>query len=128
MSETKRPEPQPPSPAPSPRSVKDIAILSGPTADGQGARVVRIRESGEVSTGELRPLREGEPLNQSEIVRLHPLDPSKRVCEIEVLHGAPTEPRPRETTPGPARVSNAKYRQNWSEIFDPKPPTDWTLN
>jgi hypothetical protein len=137
MSESKRPAP------------KDIAILNGPTEDGQGARLVRIREGGEVSTGEIRPLREGEALNQAEVVRLHPLDAEQRVCAVEVLHApSPTtgaaaapqkaeeqaEKRERarhENTAGPARVTNAKYRENWSTIFeapDPRPQKDWSLN
>jgi len=121
---------------------KDIAILSGPTEDGQGARVVRIRDGGEVSAGEIRPVREGEPINQSELVRLHPLDANKRVCAVEVLHA----PHPstdaaaqtkREAKPdskrsaGPVRVSNAKYRQNWNVIFGSKDSAsdgDWSLN
>lgn len=118
------------------RAPKDIAILSGPTDDGQGARVVRIREGGDVSAGEIRPVREGEPLNQSELVRLHPLDTNKRVCAVEVLHG-PGDAEPetaaakRAAGGGPARVSNAKYRQNWSVIFgshDEPSDGDWSLN
>jgi hypothetical protein len=123
---------------------KDIAILSGPTEDGQGARVVRIREGGDVSAGEIRPVRDGEPINQSELVRLHPLDAQKRVCAVEVLH-APAgsasgdkaekaeqaeEPK-RASGAGPVRVSNAKYRQNWSVIFggsDKSKDGDWSLN
>jgi hypothetical protein len=106
---------------PTKRAPKDIAILSGPTDDGQGAKVVRIREGGNVSAGEIRPVREGEPLNQSELVRLHPLDPQKRVCAVEVLH-APQVPeqvaeQSRKASSGPARVSNAKYRRNWNVIF-----------
>jgi 3-phenylpropionate/cinnamic acid dioxygenase small subunit len=104
---------------------KDIAILSGPTEDGLGARVVRIREGGDVSAGEIRPVRDGEPINQSELVRLHPLDASQRVCAVEVLH-APAEEEKRKAngSAGPARVSNARYRQNWSEIFERQAPSD----
>jgi hypothetical protein len=121
---------------------KDIAILSGPTEDGLGARVVRIREGGDVSAGEIRPVRDGEPINQSELVRLHPLDAQKRVCAVEVLHAppakaaaptaeaAPSEPK-RASGAGPVRVSNEKYRQNWSVIFgssDKPSDSDWSLN
>jgi hypothetical protein len=134
---------------PAPSAPKDIAILSGPTEDGQGARMVRIREDGEVSAGEIRPLREGESLQHSEVVRLRPLDASQRVCEVEVLHspqrlkaeghgaqqGDDRRPerehrehddaraqRARQTDvrSRPARVSNAKYRANWSAIFEPR--------
>lgn len=125
---------------------KDIAILSGPTEDGQGARVVRIREGGDVSSGEIRPVRDGEPINQSELVRLHPLDAQKRVCAVEVLHAPAAsgadksegdkaekvQPEPKRASgAGPVRVSNAKYRQNWSVIFggsDKSKDGDWSLN
>jgi hypothetical protein len=132
-----------------PNAPKDIAILNGPTEDGHGARVVRIRE-GEVSAGEIRPVREGESINQSEVVRLRPLDREQRVCEIEVLHApnAPTArsadtkasdpeqtaesaPRSRNHTPGPVRVSNPSYRKNWSAIFESKSKPgepDWSVN
>jgi hypothetical protein len=141
MSETKRPAP------------KDIAILSGPTEDGQGARVLRIRE-GDVTAGEIRPVREGEPINHAEVVRLHPLDSGQRVCAVEVLH-APEQSdqradadqererttagakargeskRQEASSSGPARVSNAKYRKNWSTIFeaaDKRSKRDWSVN
>jgi hypothetical protein len=113
---------------------KDIAILSGPTEDGQGARVVRIKEGGEVSAGEIRPVREGEPLNQSELVRLHPLDANKRVCAVEVLHGQPKRDDQQleaKRGAGPVRVSNEKYRQNWNVIFGSKDAAsdgEWSLN
>lgn len=127
---------------------KDIAILSGPTEDGQGARVVRIRDGGEVSAGEIRPVREGEPIHQSELVRLHPLDANKRVCAVEVLHApaaaAAAKDQPQQLhqakpdaepeskrSAGPVRVSNAKYRQNWNVIFGSKDSPsdgDWSLN
>jgi len=119
-----------------PRAPKDIAILNGPTDDGQGARVVRIRE-GEVSAGEIRPVREGESINQSEVVRLKPLDREQRVCEVEVLHEPGGEnadkpkgkaPRQRSQTPGPVRVSNPTYRKNWSAIFESKTKRDWSVN
>ena len=121
-----------------PSAPKDIAILSGPTEDGQGAKVVRIREGGDVTAGEIRPIREGEPINQSELVRLHPVQGSPRVCAVEVLHAPEeTEKRKAHGSAGPARVSNAKYRHNWSQIFEPQtqsdapvPPSerDWSLN
>jgi hypothetical protein len=121
------------------RAPKDIAILNGPTDDGHGARVVRIRE-GEVSAGEIRPVKEGESINQSEVVRLKPLDREQRVCEIEVLHAPQGEhaqsaehakdkpPRRRSHTPGPVRVSNPTYRKNWSAIFESKKKRNWSVN
>jgi len=107
----------------------DIAILGGPTEDGQGAHLLRLRE-GTLSTGEIRPVREGEPVTHRELVRLHPLDEDKRVCRVETLHAPPEPPttateRPRR----PARVSNARYRKNWDAIFDSDGKKgDWSLN
>jgi hypothetical protein len=136
---------EPKTPKPKPRS-KDIAILSGPTEDGQGARVLRIRQ-GTVSAGEIRPVKEGEAITHNEVVRLHPIDADQRVCEVEVLHdpALPRDkqdnaPNAREAEAAPktatssrrARVSTPNYRKNWSTIFEQKgkrgSKTDWSVN
>ncbi|HEX4352751.1 MAG TPA: hypothetical protein VHZ95_07560 [Polyangiales bacterium] len=97
---------------------KDIAIVGGPTEDGQGARILRIRD-GNLTAGEIRPVKEGEPITEREVVRLRPLDEERRICEVEVLHAPPSLPK-NEDTPRRARVSNASYRKNWDAIFDQK--------
>jgi hypothetical protein len=125
---------------------KDFAILHGPTEDGQGARVLRFK-AGSVYAGEVRPVREGQSIGQSEVVRLKPLGDHPAVCEVEVLHepsAAPAADAPREAetregdareakSQGPARVANDTYRRNWSTVFGPKPKQkrtrqDWSLN
>lgn len=119
-----------------PRSVKprarkiskpppDFAIVGGPTEDGQGAHMLRIRE-GAISAGEIRPVREGEPITHKELVRLHPLDEEKRICRVETLH-EPAEP---PSASRPARVSNERYRKNWERIFDREGTRkdDWDVN
>jgi hypothetical protein len=140
-----------------PKSTKDFAIVSGPTEDGQGARVLRIRE-GTVSAGEIRPVKDGEPITNNEVVRLHPIDAERRICEIEVLHtpalarsagatgdrdanpdaaardgredGAAAQQR--ATSSRHARVSTPNYRKNWSAIFEQKgkrgAKDDWSVN
>jgi hypothetical protein len=138
-----------------PKSSKDFAIVSGPTEDGQGARVLRIRE-GTVSAGEIRPVKDGEPITNNEVVRLHPIDAERRICEIEVLHspalarsggaaadrdanpdGAAREARGDDSAAQQrgsrhARVSTPNYRKNWSAIFEQKgkrgSKTDWSVN
>ena len=109
----------------------DIAILGGPTEDGQGAHVVRIRE-GSVSAGEIRPVKEGETITHNEVLRLRPLDGEQRVCEVEVLHAPKELPKPEQTSSGPARVSTPNYRKNWNTIFASKRKrrgkADWTIN
>jgi hypothetical protein len=121
-----------------PQKPKDIAILGGPTEDGQGAKVLRIRE-GIVSEGEIRPVKEGETITHNEVVRLRPLDAENRVCEVEVLHSPatskPAQLRPTDdaaSKPRRARVSTPNYRKNWSAIFEQKPKrrskSDWSIN
>ena len=52
---------------------KDVALLHGPTEDGEGARVLRLKD-GELYAGEVRPVREGQPVNEHELVRLRPIE------------------------------------------------------
>jgi hypothetical protein len=131
---------------------RDIAILHGPTEDGAGARLLRFRGD-TVTAGEIRPAREGQPIGQAELVRLKPLHHQLPVCEVEVLHGsatqapgdgtadgsessAPTEStaQPPRHRAGPARVSNRRYRRNWSAVFGEKAASmhddepDYTVN
>ena len=92
-------------PVPVREAPKDIAILHGPTEDGQGARVLRFKE-GNVYAGEVRPVREGQSIGHQELVRLRPLDPDVPVCEVEVLHapGPTTGRRPRPNPSARATV------------------------
>jgi hypothetical protein len=128
-----------------PRAPKDIAILHGPTEDGQGARMLRFKE-GEVFAGEVRPAREGQPVEHQELVRLRPLDARYPICEVETLYAPPAAPGrdsnndsdtdARRDGSGPARVSNGRYRRNWTAVFGvqaktkPKRPRDddWSVN
>jgi hypothetical protein len=108
----------------------DIAILQGPTEDQQGARLLRFKD-GEVFAGEVRPAREGQPIEHNELVRLRPLHPSLPVCEVEVLHApAKAEKAEDARSAGPARVSSPRYRRNWNAVFKAKAKTrsDWSLN
>jgi hypothetical protein len=101
---------------------RDVALLYAPTDDGQGARVVRAR-NGSLETGEVRPVREGQPLTQGELVRLSPRADAPCVCDIEVLHATTPAPDPTadaaaESPRGrPAQVASDDYRMNWDRIF-----------
>lgn len=97
-----------------PKPAPDFAILGGPTDDGQGTHLVRFRD-GEISAGEIRPVKEGEPVTHRELVRLHPLEGDQRVVRVETLHEPARAPKSR-----PARVSNERYRKNYDAIFDAK--------
>ncbi|HEX2679478.1 MAG TPA: hypothetical protein VHM19_22660 [Polyangiales bacterium] len=122
------------------RRRKDIAILGGPTEDGQGAQLLRLRD-GQLSAGEIRPVKEGQAITHSEVVRLHPIDESNRVCSVEVLHAPSastsepsqeTDERSERATPRtrPARVTSSSYRKNYDAIFDAKkkPRAKWSVN
>lgn len=112
---------------------KDIAILHGPTEDGEGARMLRFKE-GNVYAGEVRPVREGQSVEHSELVRLRPLDPDLPVCEVEVLHTPQTPPQTQAQTQkarpsnGPARFTTDGYRRNWGAVFGRGRDKSWSLN
>lgn len=139
-------------PKPKRRPPDDIAIVHGPTADGGGARVLRLKR-GAVYAGEMRPAREGQPITAGEeLVRLRPLLPNPApalaggardervsVCEVEVLHAAADAKDAGEQRrgTGPARVSTDTYRRNWNAVFGApksrKPArrsgrSDWSVN
>ena len=115
------------------RVAKDIAVLAGPTEDGQGARLLRFRD-GAVSAGEVRPAREGQPVGDGELVRLKPLHSEYPVCEVEVLHAPRTVSAAERTATGPARVATPRYRRNWNTVFGrgdapkQKSGSDWSVN
>ena len=92
---------------------------------------------GHLPTEQVRPARDGQPLNSQELVRLHPRENTPRVCDVEVLHAPPEEKETPESPEqnGPARVSSKNYRDNWDRIFagegsetDDNPGNGWTVN
>jgi hypothetical protein len=93
----------------------DIALVTGPTEDGAGVRVVRFREDA-VSAGEVRPLQEGKPLAEgAEIVRLKPRAGTEvPAFDVERIY---KREAPAQVTKGPAKVATAAYRSNWETIF-----------
>jgi hypothetical protein len=101
---------------------RDVALLYAPTDDGKGARVLRARE-GEVETGEVRPVRDGQPLQQGELVRLSPRAEAPYLYDVEVLHDAAPEPKAQTDSAAPssrgrpAQVASDDYRMNWDRIF-----------
>ena len=112
---------------------RDVALLYAPTDDGKGARVLRARE-GAVETGEVRPVRDGQPLQQGELVRLSPRGEAPCLYDVEVLHDASAEAKapadPSAETPRgrPAQVASDDYRMNWDRIFAGRSKRDRSLN
>ena len=115
-----------------------MALVAGPTADGEGAHLLRGKD-GQVSAGELRPAREGQPVQEGgELVRLTPMHEQLPICAVETLYGGGDEgapakrppSRPRREGGGPARVSTERYRKNWNAVFGKpkKRGKDWSLN
>jgi hypothetical protein len=99
------------------RESQDVALLYAPTEDGAGARIVRAR-NGSIETGEVRPAKEGQPLNHGELVRLRPRTDAPNFCDVEVLYREPTsEPKSETALSGPAQVATERYRDNWDRIF-----------
>ncbi|MDD9940470.1 MAG: hypothetical protein OXU20_05345 [Myxococcales bacterium] len=97
---------------------RDLAFVHGPTEDGEGARIIRCRD-GELLAGEVRPLKEGQAVNEQTLVRLRPVEPSSPVCEVEVVHD-PAEAQGAQKArhrAGPAQVATDTYRRNWQQVF-----------
>jgi hypothetical protein len=125
------------------RASSDVALLYAPTDDGKGARVLRARD-GLLEAGEVRPVKEGQPINQGEVVKLTPIQAGAPcLCNVEVLHAgdatrqAPSAPpsanlaesaRSAEANGGPAQVATEDYRLNWDRIFGRRVKQGRSLN
>lgn len=75
-----------------------------------GVRVLRQRR-GQIELGELRPMREGKPI-EGEVVRLAPTG-RERLFDVETLY----EPPPQRSAKGPPKVASAAFRAEWDRIF-----------
>ena len=123
------------------RASLDVAFLYAPTADGKGARVLRARD-GSLESGEVRPVKDGQPINRGEVVKLTPRAGAPCLCDVEVLHAqAPTDSPGQaaasddaaalptgEASAGPAQVATEDYRMNWDRIFGRRLKRDSSLN
>ncbi len=100
----------------------DVVLVQGATGDGQGTRVLRARP-GQLEAGEVRPLREGQPLAPGgEVVRLVERSGSPLVYDVKVDYASPG---PRTRTPGgPAQVASPAYRDSWERTFAAKSPKE----
>jgi hypothetical protein len=111
------------------RTSQDVALLYAPTEDGTGARILRAR-NGTIETGEVRPAKEGQPLNKGELVRLRPRSETPNICDVEVVyrekpaadrapsaHGGAQPESVAAGLSGPAQVATESYRDNWDRIF-----------
>ena len=106
----------------------DVVLIHGATGDGEGARVLRAR-AGHLETGEIRPLRQGQPLAAGgEVVRLLERPDAPCLYDVKVDYKVPgtTATAPRGAT-GPAQVATRAYRDSWERTFT-QPRRDKDLN
>jgi len=109
--------PQPPR-SPTADKVVDRVLIHGRTEDGRGLKVLRQRQN-RLEAGVAQPLRDGETL-QGEIVRLKPHKDFPLLCDVETqlsLKKPPARDTRSAPAKGPARVSTAAYRKNWSTVW-----------
>ncbi|AKU95402.1 hypothetical protein AKJ09_02066 [Labilithrix luteola] len=93
---------------------KDVVLLGPPTSDGNGVHVLRARNE-RLEAGELRALREGQPIT-GEVVSLEPRQDEPRICDVRDSWSAP-KGTVVEAHKGPAQVATSAYRAGWDEIF-----------
>lgn len=106
----------------------DVALIHGPTADGQGFNILRARDN-RLELGAVRPLREGAPIT-GEVVTLHPRQNFPALCDVETHFKAPERLSDQQAPAahtlaaraGPAQVATDEYRRNWDAIWSQ--PTD----
>ena len=94
---------------------KDLALVFGPSPDGQGVSVLRRRAgSTTVEAGTLRPLQEGRAI-MGEVVRLERRDEAPFLFDCETDEELSTTPRAQLA--GPPQVATDEYRRGWDAIW-----------
>jgi hypothetical protein len=98
----------------------DVVLVHGATGDGEGARVLRARP-GHIEAGEVRPIREGQPLSPGgEVVRLVERSGAPCVYDVKVDYQVPAAaPTAERSASGPPQVSTRAYRESWDRTFAP---------
>jgi hypothetical protein len=101
------------------RDAFDVVLVHGATGDGEGARVLRARP-GHIEAGEVRPVRDGQPLTPGgEVVRLVERSGAPCVYDVKVDYRVPTATAASRTGSGPPQVSTREYRESWDRTFAP---------
>jgi hypothetical protein len=93
----------------------DVVMVHGKTPDGGGTRVLRARP-GKLEAGEVRPVREGQPLTAGELVSLQQRKESPALYDVKVEHVVET-PAAKTAHAGPAQVATTEYRESWERTF-----------
>jgi hypothetical protein len=99
---------------------KDLALIFGPSVDGEGLNVLRRRAgSTAVEAGTLRPLQEGRAIT-GEVVRLEPRPEAPFLFDCETDEELSTAMRP-SLLAGPPQVATDEYRRGWDAIWGARP-------
>jgi hypothetical protein len=97
---------------------KDLALVFGPSADGEGFNVLRRRAGAQtVEAGTVHPLREGRAIT-GEVVRMAQREEAPFLfdCETDEELSAPRPAQPPSMT-GPPQVASEEYRRGWDAIW-----------
>lgn len=96
-----------------PKPAQDVVLIGGPTENEGGFHVLRRRED-TIELGEVRALKEGQPIH-GEVVRLHAREDNERIFNVEVL--VPSSQKAPKSLGRPAQIATDDYRRNWEAIF-----------
>ncbi len=96
----------------------DVVVVHGATGDGEGAKVLRFRP-GQLEAGEVRPMRDGQPLAPGgEVVRLVERPDAACVYDVKVDCKVPSLPASSDArAAGPPQVATRAYRDSWERTF-----------
>jgi hypothetical protein len=100
---------------------KDLALVFGPTADGEGFNVLRRRAgSAAIEAATVRPLREGRAIT-GEVVHLEQRKEAPFLfdCETdeELSTVTPAAANSARVAAGPPQVATDEYRRGWDAIW-----------
>jgi hypothetical protein len=98
------------------RPSKDLALVFGPSDDGQGFKMLRRRAgTAVVEAGTIRPLQEGRAIT-GEVVQLEPRPEAPFLFDCETDQELST-PSAEPALTGPAQVATDEYRRGWDAIW-----------
>jgi hypothetical protein len=95
----------------------DVVLVHGRTEDGEGVRALRSRPK-RLDLAEIRPVKQGQPLQGGELVRLRRRGEGPLLYDVEVQHADESDASADHA--GPPRVTSSAYRRNWETIFGKK--------
>lgn len=92
----------------------DVVLVHGRTEDGEGVRALRSRPR-RLDLAEIRPVKQGKPLQGGELVRLRQRGESPLLYDVEVQYAEESDTSADHA--GPPRVTSSAYRRNWEAVF-----------